>query len=216
MSKINKNVSNCSIKILIIISLICDKRHKRERESVCEKKRKKKIKIPRKTKIHHEWVWQQGRIERVYSSADVVGVIQSVLEIPRAACAPKLMQERREVTFELWWLDKLVGKKKNQIEWMPSEWEQSSKRKITRSSCADQYPKDQLKSIGLAQIRLGRLSDTRETGQLPEQISTSKQVLLLTPNESVTMIRRGRNHSFSLLLLLLSIWWFLRKQVLQY
>ena len=37
-------------------------------------------------------------------------------------------------------------------------------KKITRSYCADQYPKDQLKSIGLAPIRLGRLSDTREAG----------------------------------------------------
>lgn len=98
---------------------------------------------------------------------------------------------------QIWW--------KIQIEWMPWEWEQSLKRKITRSDCADQYPKGQLKSIGLAQIRLGRLSDTPEAGQLPDQISTSERVLLCYTKTTTTMIRQGKLIFPLLFLLCLSI-----------
>ena len=125
------------------------------------------------------------------------------VRIPRADCAPKLMQERRVVTFELWWLDHNNLDEKNQIEWMPvrvgTEFET---KKITRSYCADQYskrtPRTSWKSIGLAQIRLGRLSDTREAGNKttgPDFPPRSKVLLLLTPinlNKWMTMIRRGK------------------------
>ena len=99
--------------------------------------------------------------------------------IPRAACAPKLMQERRVVTFELCWFDKLDEKKSNRVDAVRVETEFETKD----HSLFLRWPisKDQWKSIGLALIRLGRLSDTPEAGQLPDQISTSEQVLRLTP-----------------------------------
>ena len=125
------------------------------------------------------------------------------VRIPRADCAPKLMQERRVVTFELWWLDhnNLDDKKSNRVDARESGNRVRNEKDhslLLRWPIFKKDPSDQLKSIGLAQIRLGRLSDTREAGNKttgPDFPPRSKVLLLLTPinvNKWMTMIRRGK------------------------
>ena len=115
------------------------------------------------------------------------------VRIPRAACAPKLMQERRVVTFELWWLDKFDVKKKNKSSGCRESGNRVRNRMITRSYCADQYPRTSWKASALPRFGLGDyLTHVRLDNYRTRFPPRNKSFFLKYTNKSLTMIRRGK------------------------
>ena len=86
--------------------------NKNNTSNLTEKRREGKKKNQKKKPI--PWMGVATRTNKTRLFCSSCGWCHTIcVRIPRAACAPKLMQERRVVTFELWWLDKLDEKIKS-------------------------------------------------------------------------------------------------------